>query len=167
MRHDVHLAALRAAAKVAFSMALLNGCAAEDPTEPSTQGAASQDLTGPSGSSANDTGADRSHANCAEILSCAFPGPDEYGTPPTPESSEVVACCDQALGGHNIGGAHRWACCAAYDPAEGKDHTGASKHVMACTPWGPPVPPSIERLRAKREQRRAAKRARAELLAVA
>ena len=164
MRHDVHFAALRAAAKVAFSMALLNGCAAEDPAEPSAdEGTAASDLTGPSSSNDN---ADRSstHQSCQEILACAFPGPDKYGTPPTPESAKVVACCDQALGGHSLGGAHRWACCAAYDPAEGKDHTGMSKHPMACTPWGPPVPPSIDRLRQKRELKRAR---RAELLAVA
>jgi hypothetical protein len=166
MRHDVHFAALRAAAKVAFSMALLNGCASEEATDGT--GSNASDLTG--GASSGSSGATSSGGACAEILSCAFPGQDRYGTPPTPESAEVVACCDKELDGldKGEGTSHRWACCAAYDPAEGKKHTGASKHLVACTPWGPPVPPSIERLRAKRAQERAQSRARrAPVLAVA
>jgi hypothetical protein len=167
MRTDVHFAALRAAAKVAFSMALLNGCSSADGTAENSDGekSATGDGTASSEAAVTSDSADKvGHQSCTELLNSTFPGPDRYQTKPVAEPADVVACCEKQFANHGLGGAHRWACCVAYDPAvdpEG-DHTVGSHHGNACTPWGPPVPPSMAR-----RARMRARRARATLMAVA
>jgi hypothetical protein len=154
MQRDVHLAALKAATKVAFSMTLV-GCAAAPPgvavdeaastarapsggcaSEPDTDAAAGTDA-----GAASD--AAPSNESCDAIVAAAFPTPSDYPGTKQPVSDEVAACCDQLLstdqgiGGH--AGEHRWDCCA---------NTAHPENVgMACTPWGPPVPPAMRVLR--------------------
>ncbi len=166
MRSDVHFAALRAAAKVAFSVAFIGGCAAEateaggatnpDGTPASTS--AEADLSAKKTqkkkpAAASDVPADCHHADasvpklsCDQLISAAFP--TEGGYPGTKQdvSAEVQTCCADALEKNHGATAHRWDCCANLPPDDGD---GGSTIGIACTPWGPPVPPSMKR-RARR-----------------
>ena len=68
------------------------------------------------------------------------PGANPGGAP-----AEVVACCDELLNpppadpDAGLGGffwpefPEKWACCNV-----------TSNNAIACTPWGPPVPPAID-----------------------
>lgn len=186
MRSDVHFAALKAAARVAFSMSvpvvLLNGCAsALEPAETAESGITSDDELAasgskrgeanegkdtPSSSSRADAGAEEPDAcakadsappkqSCDATLAAAYPTPGDYQWEPVAQSSDVVACCDEELGKTNGMSQYRWDCCVAYDPAQSSDagpNTLHAKHGMACTPWGPPVPPSMHRVRRARPE---------------
>jgi hypothetical protein len=130
MRNDVHAAALKAAAKVAFSVAFLNGCgsAAEPAEEPTTKENAivSEDCPG---------------AGCDALLEAAFPIPGDYQWEPVAQSKQVVNCCERELAKNGAESKYRWDCCVAFDPATG--HQASTEHFVACTPWGPPVPPAM------------------------
>src|SRR5690348_5864812 len=99
MRSDVHFAALRAAAKVAFSVAFIGGCAAQaagaddatnanaDGTEPGTT--AESDLSAKKTKKKTGTSSDLPsechHADasvpklsCDQVIAVAFPGEDKY-----------------------------------------------------------------------------------------
>ena len=55
-------------------------------------------------------------------------------------SAEVQTCCGELLQKSQGGlAAHRWDCCANL-PADAGQEVG-----IACTPWGPPVPPRMQR----------------------
>jgi hypothetical protein len=178
MRNDVQLAALKAAAKVAFSMALLNACSSTDgtvnagtgtekdtdQTESDGSGAASnpsreKKLLGkkpvPSSSAAKeDSGTvPPTPQNCQAVLAAAYPTPGDYQPDPVPQSKAVVTCCEEELTKNAIDSTYRWDCCVAFNaevnPQIPRD---TPEHGLACTPWGPPVPPSMKRIpRAKPE----------------
>jgi hypothetical protein len=150
MRTDVHFAALRAAAKVAFSMALLNGCssadAANDDGEPKASGDEALTTSDPAAAST-----DCPDHTCSSVLKSEFPRPGNYRTEPEARSQHVVDCCKAELKAHNAQTRYRWDCCVAFNPETG-EHASADAG-WACTPWGPPVPPSMERLAARRARR--------------
>jgi hypothetical protein len=148
MRSDVHSAALKAAAKVAFSVALLNTACAN---EASTDDEASNESALAKGPAAEapDCHDDKQPKACSSVLASAFPTPGGYQWEPVPQSAEVVACCDKELTVHGAMTPYRWDCCVAYDPkaVDGGTPPGpwSGGHGLACTPWGPPVPPSMNR----------------------
>jgi hypothetical protein len=163
MTNDVHLEALRAAARVAFSVAFLGGCAAANANaddEALTSGgpeAAESDLKGgtpakkkkpASVGATSPTASAPCHADagtkppvsCEQVLASAFPTPGMYPGEKKNVSSDVEACCEkELLSDEGMGTSkHRWDCCAnvtSNDP----------KIMIACTPWGPPVPPAMRR----------------------
>ena len=170
MRPDVHSAALRAAAKVAFSVAFLGGCAAQaggadeaanaDGTQPSTTSesdlSAKKKKTKNEHTAASDLPSSCHHADaavppklsCDQVVAAAFPGEDMYPGKKESVSAEVQTCCLELLtdrdGGLGLGAtSHRWDCCANLPDNAGND-VG-----IACTPWGPPVPPAMKRRRAR------------------
>jgi hypothetical protein len=130
MRNDVHAAALKAAAKVAFSVAFLNGCGSA--AEPAEEAATNENAIHSDG--CPSTG-------CDALLEAAFPKPGDYQWEPVPQSKQVVACCERELAKHDAATKYRWDCCVAFDPETG--HHASQDHGLACTPWGPPVPPAM------------------------
>jgi len=171
MRSDVHFAALRAAAKVAFSVAFIGGCAAQaadadeaanaDGTQPSTT--SESDLSAKKKAKnkttkASELPSDCHHADasappklsCDQVVAAAFPGEDMYPGKKQSVSAEVQSCCLELLTDRDAGlglglTAHRWDCCANL-PDNTDENVG-----IACTPWGPPVPPAMKR-RARRSR---------------
>ncbi|MBX3209156.1 MAG: hypothetical protein KF764_29250 [Labilithrix sp.] len=164
-RSATHGAALKAAAKVAFSMALLNGCSSADGVfgdEAEGDEAVSSESAVTSGSPKtgapkralgkkpcpSEDGAEPAKPSCEATLTAAFPTPGNYQWEPVAQSKDVVACCDEELTKNGAGSEYRWDCCVAYDPTvdpEGRGPRSGGTHGMACTPWGPPVPPSMKR----------------------
>ncbi len=134
MRSDVHASALRSAAKVAFSVAFLGGCSAapamtagEDPSAPA-----------PTGASCQGSAPTKPAASCASVVAAAFPTEGDYPGVKQSVSSEVQACCIELLDESKGSLAdHRWDCCANL-PDPPPANVG-----IACTPWGPPVPPAM------------------------
>jgi hypothetical protein len=162
MRSDVHSAALRAAAKVAFSVAFLGGCTAAtspadvgegddlDGVEPgtyesdlNTKKANSKPKSGTKGAQVaspchKDAGAPK--LTCEQVVNAAFPTEGDYPGAKQSVSVEVQTCCVELL--EKSQGAlaeHRWDCCANL-PADAGQNIN-----IACTPWGPPVPPQMKR----------------------
>lgn len=168
MRNDVHLEALKAAARVAFSVAFLGGCAAatnpanDDGSDDGPQ-ASEDDLRASSGhkkkhhadASTTPTTQAPCHGStdvdagstepvsCDAVLASTFPTPSNYPGDKKEISAQAASCCEQILTSGNLGGEHRWDCCANI-AWNGNEQIG-----MACTPWGPPVPPAMKR-RARR-----------------
>jgi hypothetical protein len=159
MRSDVHSAALRAAAKVAFSVAFLGGCGGA--TSP---GLADEDLTangkgtgygGESGKTAPASDASTASPpgpgydkdasttpplTCEQAINAAFPVEGNYPGTPQAVSVHVQECCaDTLAASRGVMENHRWDCCANL-PAD-----AGNEVAIACTPWGPPVPPSMKR----------------------
>lgn len=156
MRPEVHAAALRSAAKLVLGMASIASvtvaCAAtSEESDANTQAVTAKNDGSGDGSPTTTSDDAGTPLGCQATLNAAFPGPDRYGTDATKEPKDVVACCDEALAGGVGAMGHRWACCNAYDQvdADGNPETVSRKHGMACTPWGPPVPPRMNR-RAKK-----------------
>jgi hypothetical protein len=143
MRSDVHSRALRAAAKVAFSVVFLGGCGeaatqeANDPLD--TEGTTEADLkSGCHGGITKDAAAPR--LSCEQVVASAFPTEGNYPGAKRAVSAEVQTCCVELLDkSHGALAAHRWDCCANL-PADAGQEVG-----IACTPWGPPVPPRMQR----------------------
>ena len=164
MEKHVHAAALRAAAKVAFSMAFI-GCSspAKAPSQEAADGegydTVTSDVTeaparGASGGASakpaapvppchKDAGTTTTRS-CKEVVASAFP--DAGWVSPgegTPVSDQVKACCTELLTTNEFDAfAERWACCDAVGAFSGGGPPGIG---MACTPWGPPVPPAMRR----------------------
>lgn len=149
MRRDVHLAALKVATRlttgVAFSVALM-GCSSADPSSDDGQEASTaDDLSNALKTSKKkkqgcheDSGTTPA-PSCKEVLDSAFPTPSNYPGTKTEITAEVESCCVQQLTDHStLGGEHRWDCCA--NVSQKDNNIG-----MACTPWGPPVPPKMKR----------------------
>lgn len=162
MDRTAYTRALRAAAQVSF--VALAGCAAatesvegtDDTTPASAEGAARAKkptasararaeakaaTTRPSGC---DAGTDAPQLTCAERLKAAFPNGDEQNwfDAPHVDDAALAACCNAAGAALDPNG-NDWksleefrnsGCCSV------KDVTTVSS---ACTPWGPPVPPSV------------------------
>lgn len=170
MRPDVHNSALRAAAKVAFSVAFLGGCGGASGDAP--KGDTSNGLPGPAvGAAEADAvtpaapkpepkpatpspvyvdagGADHDAAppttDCNALINAAFPTEGAYPGIKQSVSLAVQTCCVEASRQATMTGAgglenHQWDCCANMDDLAPRDLMHA-----ACTPWGPPVPPSMK-----------------------
>jgi len=164
MRNDIHAQALGAAARVAFSITMLGGCSAAniiagpEPTpddEPTNLGSTEQAAsTGKpkakpiaKGKACHkDIPAPKTRAQCEQTIAASFPEDAGWPLPDDPRynDADIIACCDLLIAFHNAelakgdsngfewperhtccGGVHQWS----------KGGT--------CTPWGPPVPPSM------------------------
>jgi hypothetical protein len=166
MRNDVHGAALRAAAKVAFSVAFIGGCSAAAPDAAEADPVTGNNDNSEPGTTESDLSAKKPkkpkvappastscHGNpttppsCEAVVNAAFPTEGNYPGTKQSVSSEVQACCveliDKAQGGALT--SHRWDCCANL-PADAPQST-----AIGCTPWGPPVPPRMKRMRSLAE----------------
>lgn len=151
MQRNIHEAALRAAAKVAFSVGVLGGCSAPPPTAPTPDEPASTGSATPSPAPSSTSTGNRSDAavppptdaapppqGCEALLDVTFPTGGEFPPVAREVSAEVRSCCvDLLLNTPEPMGTHRWDCCANV-PLEENEAV-----AVACTPWGPPVPPAM------------------------
>ena len=142
MRSDVHSAALRAAAKVAFSVAFLAGCSSPAEGENADGTPANTDESDIKSGKKSSCGSEADAAtppklSCDQIVAAAFPTEGNYPGKKQSVSAEVQTCCDELLVKSGGLSHHRWDCCANL-PADAGQSVG-----IACTPWGPPVPPSM------------------------
>ena len=153
MRSDVHSLALRAAAKMAFSVAFVGGCSSSAPGVPA------DDYPGGEGPATAESGythggkpctkdasaPPRPALDCDALVNAAFPDAGAWPDGKPLVSKEVASCCEKIiLGQEGDGGRahpHRWTCCAALDWGQGS----SQELGTACTPWGPPVPPAMRR----------------------
>jgi hypothetical protein len=163
MRSDTHSAALRAAAKVAFSVAFISGCSAEaggaadkDPTDPTagyddTEVATTEsDLSAPKkkpastksaqlASGCHKDGSAPKPLTCDQAINAAFPTEGQYPGTKQSVSVQVQTCCAEMLAADDSWmSTHRWDCCANLPADAGQNLQ------IACTPWGPPVPPAMK-----------------------
>ncbi len=132
MNRAIHREALRAAARVAFSSAVLVGCAEEAPPAKTPLGAQGEaatpttPATAPSRPVSCDTAIESTFSESTGL----YPGLQKTLT------KDVKACCRKALRGEAVSGEHKhhWDCCNSMDnQIEG----------VSCSPWGPPVPPPM------------------------
>lgn len=143
MQSDVHYAALKAAARVAFGVAFLGGCssAAQDGNDGVTSESAVK-------APCHDASAPDAKKSCDAVIASAFPdaGPEQWvaNNPGAASiSAEAKACCTEKLtakDAHASSVPYGWSCCSALDSWNNPDPTIA----IACTPWGPPVPPAMK-----------------------
>lgn len=152
MNHEVHAAALRAAARLAFSVAFVAGCSNGAADETQSVDSNLDKATNDNGNAANTDPQPPpltpAEIACKEVLTSAFAN-YEWQENGFPISHEATECClDTAMSfwGHNS--EFRNMCCGSYDASEGPKQGQISN--MACTPWGPPVPPSMNRKRSLR-----------------
>ncbi len=131
MRRETHLAALRMASKVALSTALstVSACSSTAPA-PITATPAAESVP------QKPAPAPPPPLSCEQRIEQAFPTEGHYPGEKQNVSPEVVSCCRESLLAHHGGAPHRWDCCANVEK------TGNDLHA-ACTPWGPPMPPSV------------------------
>ena len=131
MRKDVHLAALRAASKVALSMAFVAGCSPAEPDDAATAGGAESEVK------KSPQSCDGKAFTCDDIINAAFPEVGNYPGKKIKVSTNVTSCCEHQLVEKGAGTEHRWDCCGVV--------TSTDQNInIACTPWGPPVPPAMK-----------------------
>lgn len=156
MNRDVHLAALRAAARVAFSVAFVSGCSAAG-------NVADDDETGDDYESSESAvnakpkprtksvgkkpcpSKDAGKPSCESVLASTFGDAGGWGSD-VPLSADAKACCAEVIqksmqdptAGQSV---HHWSCCSASNWGQGLGIDGGVG--WACTPWGPPVPPAM------------------------
>jgi hypothetical protein len=148
MKRKTHLAALRMTARVAFGVALA-GCSASvaqgtepnvSPPMPSDDRDSAADVTpdAPIDEGA-EAGTSDDVTRCLAIVNAAFPG--DRGTEGDTASDEVRACCERVAAWASMPegdwNGERWprtSCCSLLQ----------WRGSVACTPWGPPMPPSFE-----------------------
>jgi hypothetical protein len=150
MRRDVHRDALRVAVRVALMVGSIEGCRTAPGPDASTavdSGARPGEASAPAASQSVDD----AHASppagtivtdCRAVVAAAFPVDGEYPGVRREVPTQVRSCCAHLLADPGMG-VHRWDCCANVD--EQSEAVG-----LACTPWGPPMPPAM----AHREVRR-------------
>jgi hypothetical protein len=139
MKKEVHLAALNAASKVAFSVAVLAGCSSSEPVE---QGASpSQE------SEVRSNACGGKKFTCDDLVKAVFPTPGNYPGQSIATSAQVKQCCTELLQAKGAQLENRWDCCANRAPTAdaGENSESELNLFVACTPWGPPVPPAFER----------------------
>jgi hypothetical protein len=78
--------------------------------------------------------------NCEGIADEAFPKESDYPGEKRNVSTKVQKCCAELLVHGGFAGRHRWDCCANLPEHPTQDAQDLS---IACTPWGPPVPPAM------------------------
>jgi hypothetical protein len=146
MRRDVHLEALRIAAKVALSIGLLDGCNAPrtreasatqpEPAPAPTTADTSEPATTPA-PTPEHVEAQPVASDCRAVIAGAFPVASDYPGEKRDVSPGVQTCCALALVQEPQLEQHRWDCCANLaDDVE-------QRVLIACSPWGPPVPPAM------------------------
>lgn len=164
MHRDVHTAALRAAAKVALSVVLVacggsitsqgdnapkgsgSGAASDDPNkaagdEPASS-IATNEPTPPTPT--KDAAVDSAEpSDCITRLNAAF-GTDGFATEDEKANAikaDLKECCREQVMSDDAVPTHRGSCCSTFwsSPAE------EPQVYAACTPWGPPVPPAMNR----------------------
>ena len=143
MRHDVHAAALGAASRVAFSI-LLAGCAGattttEAPLDSSSTQSDEAELRRKK--ACHEPDAAPAKPACDQVLASAFPDPNAWAGGGEDAGADVKTCCVELLQSEKDPGIDRppyhWSCCRA-------TQWGAEADAgIACTPWGPPVPPAM------------------------
>jgi hypothetical protein len=148
-----HFTALRAAARVAFGIAVLGGCTAaateEDSASTESDIKAKKAKAEDDCPSHEDAGAKPdAKPSCENVLASAFPDGGSFMDMQNPPqvSDEVKTCCVEHLTSESEETwklQYRWSCCGVLDNWNNPD----PKISMACTPWGPPVPPSMKRRR--------------------
>jgi hypothetical protein len=156
MRSEVFSAALRATAKVAFSVAFIGGCSTAGDDAKSTESEINaanpcHDAGSPDAKPSCDEALGALDARYAKYDSELTAHFDDAGTmeeapsPPTATADET-ACCRAALVKDGYMSPHRDSCCRGPfrwgQAVEGDD---SRKITSACTPWGPPVPPAMNR----------------------
>lgn len=147
MHNDAHFAALRAAARVAFGVAVLGGCSGAEAPEGDAIAAESEINKAPA---CHKDAGKPAKPSCDAVIASAFAdaGPNDWvwndpSNPKPPVAADVKACCEEKLTAEETttwNMPYRWSCCAAIDNGAGNPKIG-----IACTPWGPPVPPSMNR----------------------
>lgn len=139
-----HFAALKAAARVAFGVAVLGGCTAAENQEETVASESEINAKAPCPSKADAGPKPDAKPSCENVLASAFPdGGDDFMASQNPKavSDDVKACCEQHLTSNdetwNL--QYRWSCCGVLDSWNNPNQ----KISIACTPWGPPVPPRM------------------------
>lgn len=156
MRPEIHAAALRSAAKLVLGMASLATLNVGCSTETADGETASNDSAVTTAEKATECAEPKKPAEkaaCGAVLHAAFPDPSQYAWQPVKQSAEIVSCCKAELLEHAEMTQYRWDCCVAFDPAAQEDPNTEWPTTVArtpgigtaCTPWGPPVPPSMKR----------------------
>lgn len=150
MRRDAQFEALKVAAKVAMAIGLLEGCreslaaAPSAPTESHAEAPAVEDTapareeTAPVSEEYASTSSEPTGkvTDCKAVVFAAFPIDGDYPGQRKDVATEVRTCCAHLLAAPGGMDVHRWDCCANLeDPADAT--------AIACTPWGPPVPPAM------------------------
>jgi hypothetical protein len=142
MRYDVHLHGLRAAAHVALAIPLLSSCTRSRATESRALSEPSDVSTGdslPRVTPGDTPVASSSAVECQVLLKETFREPSAYPGQKRDVSPRVQTCCAELLVVSEAD-EHRWDCCAN-TPQRDTD----PQVRLACTPWGPPVPPAMHR----------------------
>jgi hypothetical protein len=138
MKREVHAAALRATSKVVFSVAFIAGCSNGDEAEETKPVQEAQVKSN------TEAGACEGKYSCEDIVKDAFPTPGRYPGQAATTTNLVKQCCTELLVSKRGMIENRWDCCANHsEPSEADKET----LWMACTPWGPPVPPAMRRAR--------------------
>jgi hypothetical protein len=136
MNKDIHAAALRAASKVAFSVAFLAGCSTGSADADDNANPPPQESEVKSGAACNGK-----KFTCDHLVKAAFPTHQNYPGQAVQTSNEVKACCTEILKTNGAQTEYRWECCANRAGAQNDQDVN-----IACTPWGPPVPPAMKRV---------------------
>ncbi len=142
MKRDVHAAALRATSKLVFSAAFLAGCSGggeAGESLPTQEAQLKQEA---------EAGTCDGRFSCEDLVKAAFPVPQHYPGQEVTTTDAVKQCCtDLLISSHGMI-EQRWDCCKNHAaPPEGSEET----LWIACTPWGPPVPPAMRDARVPRE----------------
>lgn len=155
MTRDVHRQALTAAARIACAAALV-GCAKNQAPEPSADADAPLDFARPDAGALTlsnperaaceqtideglDFGLTMPEADAAQSEWEAYYAAHQEKVAIAKGDAELASCCNKiaAAFGDDLDAAmtweHRGACCEIVD----------WRGSLACTPWGPPTPPSV------------------------
>lgn len=135
MRDEVLRAALSVTARLVFPAIALSGCNAKE--APPKTPAGGTEPPSPSASASNSTATEKPEFDCTALLDKTFTTPDKYPGENKGVAPEVQRCCEKALLASEGMTKHRWNCCANLDK-HSKPNVG-----IACTPWGPPMPPPM------------------------
>ena len=151
MQPSIRKAALRAAAKLAFSVTLV-GCAAHDPSAETTTDetdTANQQLrrhhpvrhAGICGTT--DGGTPNTYAKqcCEDVVHASFTKTGVPRTSGAPASADTKACCSALAAFHDLDPNTMFSWPERAECCETLGWSGAA----SCTPWGPPVPPAMRR----------------------
>jgi hypothetical protein len=144
MRRDAHRDALKVAAKVALAIGLLEGCRESLAAAPSAPTLAPTETpvvdtapaTTPDAVAAAPAEPVGKVTDCRAVVYAAFPVDGQYPGERKEVADEVRTCCGHLLVAPGGLETHHWDCCANVD------HESEAV-AMACTPWGPPVPPAM------------------------
>lgn len=155
MNASTHRRALAAAARLALATVALDACDKDraEPTPPAPQPDAAHDHGGgehvakadeptpsPTSAPVESSAPVDPIRECRGLVDEAFPKESQYPGEKRNVSAKVQTCCAELLvhDTSDLAGRHRWDCCANLPEGDRDPKVG-----MACTPWGPPVPPRM------------------------